>query len=546
MQALGNSVNPALETSVTLQNALTLSKALSCAPEYLKCVGWCPWEEKLVKEGLGDLTGFYDDDNEEQSDSLKTDDKVLAVWVEGHVQRAWQSLNGRSWQFSRVSFNMTLMSNTCTQEMDAELFEKLYKHGTEACFGDMTTHTTRVDATVKRGKELMHGDKWEVAPEVCALLEAKWAKKGMLPSNVEVKPYKMNLYQQGDGFVEHSDTPSDRLVGTILIGLLEDDVHGGFSVRHGQESARWSAHSSHGKNMIMFYADCPHVVDVVMGRRATLSFKVFSKEPKPPNEPSNKAVDASTVRITCKPLQHDFQKAITKLLGVCPKGFGLVLSHGYNLHAEQLKGKDRVAFTLLGSMPGVEVKTFPVMVCLDSERYEDCNADDNQASCMVYPMRDEDLLYVVHKMQKLEAQKPSRIIDGSMKPFFFLERSGMKVRHSCTPYIEYTGNEAAPESIESVYMQRAFFVRFARDENQSAEDQTDDDTTDDQTEDDQTEDDQTEDNQTEDEDQTEDDQTEDDQTDDDHTEDDQAKDDQTDDDHRQNETTEKQTESQAE
>ena len=494
------------------------------------------------------------------------------------------------------------------ENFDLEFFETLYDHGEHSPFGDVATQTTRVDPAVRRGRELLAGVHWTVPDELCDMLARTWDENDMTPSGVKVVPYKMSLYREGDGFAVHSDTPAHNLVGTILVGLFEDagtlesleseGDEGGFFIRHNDDQfTRWSCKRIWDKRIweygpppvIMFYADCPHRVEA-KGRRATLSFKVFScsptasptPSPKPgsnvssapiselgcelgfehepsstsssdrrsspepsSSEPSFKRSPASMPRAngsfndcssndcssndgpsndgpsndgpshddgsgpshgsassgasdgkgaaegksgkdadeseadgedededededeeedTDEVLRAKFVRGCQRLLsGPCRSGFGLVLSHGYNLHAEEFKGEDATAWLLLQGVVGVKL-VLPVLIRMKAEYY-DQEPGANEAETAVYPMRDEDVRHVAHKMGAPAAPAPSAVIvdeAGNMAasiPFFFLSRTSLALRADHTPFVEYTGNQCEPGSVESIYLQRAVVVQ---------------------------------------------------------------------------------------
>ena len=83
----------------------------------------------------------------------------------------------------------------------------------------------------------------------------------------------------------------------------------------------------------------------------------------------------------------------------------------------------------------------------------------------MYPMRDEDVRHVAHKMGAPAAPAPSAVIvdeAGNMAasiPFFFLSRTSLALRADHTPFVEYTGNQCEPGSVESIYLQRAVVVQ---------------------------------------------------------------------------------------
>ena len=615
-----------------LQDALVMWKAVQEAHRHLSPIGRCPWDEvQAQRYGAGyhdDQDGDEDervasDDEEEDNDFAYQNvvgDKAIARLWGCNARRAWQKLAKHApWHTgylkrSAPGTQITLLPHVWAQggggggggegacpkaativeleNFDLEFFETLYDHGEHSPFGDVATQTTRVDPAVRRGRELLAGVHWTVPDEFCDMLARTWDKNDMTPSGVKVVPYKMSLYREGDGFAVHSDTPAHYLVGTILVGLFEDagtkesleseGDEGGFFIRHNDDQfTRWSCKRIWEYSpppVIMFYADCPHRVEA-KGRRATLSFKVFScsptasptPSPKPgsnvssapiselgcelgfehepsstpssdrrsslepsSSEPSFKRSPASMPRAngssndgpshddghshddgpshddgsgssrgsasrgasdgkdaaegksgkdadeseadeedededeeeedTDEALRAKFVRGCQRLLsGPCRSGFGLVLSHGYNLHAEEFKGEDATAWLLLQGVVGVKL-VLPVLIRMKAEYY-DQELGANEAETAVYPMRDEDVRHVAHKMGGPAAPAPSAVIAdeagnrAASIPFFFLSRTSLALRADHTPFVEYTGNQCEPGSVESIYLQRAVVVQ---------------------------------------------------------------------------------------
>jgi hypothetical protein len=219
-------------------------------------------------------------------------------------------------------------------------------------------------------------------------------------------------------------------------------------------------------------------VEVDRGVRATLSFKVFSRELAAGQgaveaagpTATEAAPEAAGVAIprdaAMLALQEDFTRGCEELMrGLCPTGFGLILSHGYNLHADSFKGEDATAWSMLKRLGGAQLVVVPVMIHQSAAFYFP-NHCHNTAETTVRALRDEDIRHVTHMRGGPAAPAPLPVIAGGGNgedllangklPFFFLSRLAYEVRHRHTPYI---GNDCQPSCIDSIYVQRAVIVR---------------------------------------------------------------------------------------
>jgi hypothetical protein len=501
---------------VTLEEAVMLWQTMQKAHEILPSIGICPEEGEDEDEEDEEDDEEEEEDEEQKPKSKKEGDDALKCWRRG-ARAAWQQMRKYApWVSTSLCLD-TVAEITFAPDLflpgkatdpkcrninnfQVDLFDALYEQAEEAPFGDVATQTTRVDPAVRRGRELRADVHWTVTQKFCNKLAKEWCKESMLPSAVTVVPYKMSLYREGDGFAEHSDTPAPQLVGTILVGLLEQDKgwqkkheEGAFFIRHDGLVGRWSADGGGWVQVLMFYADCPHRVEASC-RRATLSFKVFhaagtrtfddadawqdlGRSRTLPTATSADTPAANTCaadtrgtkasgRDVLEKARHLqgrlFVRGCEELLQQCVHGFGLVLSHGYNLNAEAFKGDDAAAWALARTIGGAKLTIVPVLIRSRSDMPDD---DTEVTWTHVYALRDQDVRYVHSRVGGQEVPVPEPAVtlpDIQAKlPFFFLSREGLKVRNRVTQFVEWAGNECQPGSADSIYLHRAIIVQAA-------------------------------------------------------------------------------------
>lgn len=99
--------------------------------------------------------------------------------------------------------------------------KQLFERANPASFGDQMNLKTIVDENVRKGRDI-DSTSFQVSNEIIKFVEDTW-NSHFYPSNVKAVPYKINLYQKGDKFIGHKDTPDKNLVGTFLLGMSHSD-----------------------------------------------------------------------------------------------------------------------------------------------------------------------------------------------------------------------------------------------------------------------------------------------------------------------------------
>lgn len=179
-----------------------------------------------------------------------------------------------------------------------------------ACYGDNEKQETRIDETVRKGRDIT-SDKFRVCDEIIESLRKAFCVQFRL-HDVKITPYKINIYNPGDFFNIHRDHPEPKLLGTIILHISGDQKS--FYV----EDELWDAEKY---NVCMFYNDVPHQVKATTESRITISFKVYSvAESQNPPE-------------SCSALVKELANRI-------PPTCGIVLQNMYPYDDNDYKGAD--------------------------------------------------------------------------------------------------------------------------------------------------------------------------------------------------------------
>jgi hypothetical protein len=389
-------------------------------------------------------------DNLERVSGCK--DMGTSKWEQFHIH----TLEGR------ITFKINKMNQDNLKEI------RIY--GKAAPYGDVLTLSTVHNPTVRRSYELPlvaessvpqqnQGDIYAVVSDkFCVSLTENWP---LLPRNVQVVPYKLNVYAPGDHFAPHRDTPTKNLVGTILVSLgaeydepgtqksLWEDVKGGLFVHESTKIVHWD--DRYTGSTIAFHPDLPHEVAPGKGYRANLAFKVFAIDNLP--EVSIGSVESRAAQAQIIKYKPHFEK-------LCASGqpFGLVLAHNYSLESSWV---DSDAIHVAALYQVQELKIFPVPI-LEKVKYEILYGEPVvDFSSMVYPLTEAHLNHIVNKTEYPVMADPQLqdLFENTMIPFYQLaKKQGYNWSHDRNDFAEYTGNESQPGDVNSIYLSWALIV----------------------------------------------------------------------------------------
>jgi len=325
------------------------------------------------------------------------------------------------------------------------LFEKT-KYHENATYGDMKTHETKTNDHVRRGKDIS-ADEFKIPQPIIRNLEDEWEYN--MGDKVRIEYYKINLYEKGDFFVKHKDSPSKNLIGTLLYSLQQDEnenrkLNNVFYVHDSTGKIHcWNEHYP----FIGFYGNLIHEVKPVVTNRVTIAFKVYSDNEDNKTKPELQ-------------LNNLLQDQITK----CNGRIGFILNHEYSLESEDLKGIDKIIYEACINNPLYNTKIISIVDKMEimyddnTDVWDYCNYSKvyylNKSSlgdsitCENQKLNIPELPH--NEQLKQEYDKLSHIV------FFEGNEFDTKTinNHNRNP-IDYVGNEAQMGEINNIYLKRA-------------------------------------------------------------------------------------------
>jgi len=291
---------------------------------------------------------------------------------------------------------------------------------------------------------------------------------------LEVRPYKLVIYQEGGHFDAHRDTVrGEGHIGTLVVILNSEYTGGELEVTHGGRSETVTGAYS----WVAMYGDCVHQIHpVTSGTRVSLIYDIYSIgavsfEKCSASRNGKEDVHAHAFwssRLQQEPIDHSSQisvatkEAVSKEVERELKGVDtliLTLQHLYpecQTSSAFLKGGDRALYELLSEQYEVQVVAATIYRSYfygdgnENTIYGDLFTPAKVASALV-SLKDGDAYSYVppEKRQKTDAAPKTKIII----PNHFHEDSVLDY----SPYIEYTGNESQAE--ETVYIVAGLQVR---------------------------------------------------------------------------------------
>eukprot|EP00026_Physarum_polycephalum_P004039 Phypoly_transcript_04056.p1 GENE.Phypoly_transcript_04056~~Phypoly_transcript_04056.p1 ORF type:complete len:720 (+),score=149.53 Phypoly_transcript_04056:104-2263(+) len=336
---------------------------------------------------------------------------------------------------------------------------------TPAPFGDLKTMQTKLDPNVRVALEC-NSDRFEFQTNLRNVTRYIKAKLNN-DKNVELTPYKLNIYEPGGFFKEHVDTPVNpgEMIGSLVVCLPSEHEGGELIVSHNGISQTFDfSQKSANKNLIQwaaFYSDCIHEVKpVTKGTRITVTFLVsktdaaqyyYGKPDFKKNQFFCGPVDAtmSTAKIDSL-LEH------MSGLPTSVKKFGLFLSHKYTttaINMETLKGADKLLVEKLGAKWNYDLSSVIYSEYTKEYvgEYRHENKQYSERDGLVYAFSMADLKYLNGK-----GPKPQHKFTGV--PFVVSKQKGKLLYHNKDEGAEHTGNDSRPAESDSVYFHAAVIL----------------------------------------------------------------------------------------
>lgn len=190
-----------------------------------------------------------------------------------------------------------------------ELLDRLWDMCVPSGFGDLKSHSTRVDKDVRDAREMPSSvtvsgflESPGIGRTIQKVLVNRWGTR--IASEVTLKFKKFNMYRENGHFDEHVDTPHENLIGTLVIlpsiECVSNYTGGELVIREGDETM--SISSNYGTKVVLFSSCSPHkVLPVTKGTRVSITYEVYYTLPKE----SNSTTKTTEERIKEKIFQHE-------------------------------------------------------------------------------------------------------------------------------------------------------------------------------------------------------------------------------------------------
>ena len=304
---------------------------------------------------------------------------------------------------------------------------ELLAEATQSSFGKGTD--TIVDTAVRDSVELpassLNVDTLQLLVQKLAP-QIHWNKK---MANLELRPYKLVLYQEGGHFDAHRDTVrGDGHIGTLVLVLNSDYTGGELEVAHAGETVSVTGADS----WVAMYGDCLHQIKpVTSGTRVSLIFDIYA---------TPAAVLHPTAQVDCPAEKKELVEQLSEQLEEY-EAVTICLEHMYPKHQAvpgYLKGHDATLYALLQEEFDVEIVSAVV------NRWRDYDDKEDRVDVKFI-----DGLEFHTQQHKCDAMHMKFAIPGQSDNHHHVLID--------VPYIEYTGNES--QQPQYMYMTTGLLVR---------------------------------------------------------------------------------------
>jgi hypothetical protein len=371
----------------------------------------------------------------------------------------------------------------CGSLMQPDVETILKRVAQPAPFGDLKTHTTVIDDSVRKAWECsLHPLKDR--PYVVLKKVHTHIKEAFQKENFHLAPYKLNVYCEGGFFKPHVDTPvhARTSIGTLVICLPSSFEGGEFVVSYSGQTHvfDWGKRSAEGiLQWAAFYNDCLHEVKpVTAGNRVTLTYTIESGGAYTYYDPATddaikldeweKGQSRNSFFST-----EDWRSKLKAAITQFPETqLGLLLSHKYTqigLNRDNFKGVDQLVWNAISNRTGWMYTLMPVVFRFHAEReYEE---DEISRDREVYAFSQEDIDYLsslparrrvrsgfsVDDVRETNINKPNHGLKTPI-PFLLVSRGEiLDYDHQDDSDGSRTGN-VAPETTDALYYHAALIV----------------------------------------------------------------------------------------
>lgn len=318
--------------------------------------------------------------------------------------------------------------------------EDIYKYANDAKYGDIIKQETIKDIRVRRGKDITYPN-FNVEDKLLKEIKILWKEK--LLDDVYVIPYKINIYQKGDFFLSHTDSPEKGLIGTVLIDLSKE-----FGKDFKLQETYWDPSI---RNTLLFYSDLLHKVKPTTNNfRITLAFKIYKLNSINPFYGKNEY----------------FKEIMVKQVSNI-KQFGILLKYGYSYKGYSLKGIDNFILESVRDL-GWQYKIVTVMVVESKLDYYDNGFNyeleqwNNKTIDSSSPLDSNEIkIYLLSEniMNDFNIQEWYDNVDYQLNkdiPFTILN-TGYKWKYKIKNNL-YVGNQWTGSSFTGLYLNKALII----------------------------------------------------------------------------------------
>jgi len=252
---------------------------------------------------------------------------------------------------------------------------------------------------------------------------------------LELRPYKLVIYQEGGHFSEHRDSVrGENHIGT-LVYILNSEFAGGELVVRRNDTEMWISEPG---EWIAMYGDCPHRVNpVTSGTRVSLIFDIYNMGGTDDyrffdEDIADRCEDGEERHLDAdarQPIYRELDTELEKYSDVV-----ICLAHLYPICQavpSSLKSSDSTLYTLLHDHGAYDLSIVPITVF--KSKYE--RGSNHVTGDLI------DLSYVTGNTQRVPRGRTKLIIPTDV--------SSDEVLHF-SEYIHHVGNE--PQAEESEYL----------------------------------------------------------------------------------------------
>lgn len=421
-------------------------------------------------------------------------------------------VQNKSWEAEAVYINDDFRICIKDKQYDVsefgELLPMLLEEFPNSNYGDLKTLETCSDVKVRQGcdlvcdKDVTFKNDYRIKSQIQQIFQDKMEIK----QEIEVRPYKVNVYGPGGHFKPHKDTPSSGFLGTAVLVLYDSSdaylkIRGENTPKTVQdlpplstknqpflpkitpwfkEKSRYNQdkNQNYNKNhhvLVVFYADTIHeVTQLQQGYRCTLTFEIYQKANI--NQMIYQEVNNATT------IEH----LVSLAKSTSKHTFGILLRSRYVL--ESTPAWNRIDAALLNLCHHLCSKEWkyeiaPVLVYVKGSYGYDSTENQflqilNEFETYIYPCSDQELLPLSKgEHYNWEQSKWSTFFESEKDfrqvPFWSFPEKKIKQNHGFVIHeeegAEYTGNESRPYCYDSLYLYYAVLFQYTPQEEEEEE-----------------------------------------------------------------------------